>query len=194
MRQAGTGASGMWAWLFVGALAFGGYFVAIAPAERRLQAIRTREHELYDLTIRNERLLRGAAGLSAARDRVAVDVARLAGERGAGSATLRTLELLQRESSKANVAIGGLAPDAPRTAAQTAGSEDVTIAMRGTYRSLLSAIADISRHEVLLEVSNATLERTARGVGQIDATLHATLYYRLDALVKEKHDESLEPH
>ncbi len=178
-----------WAWVFVAALVLSEYLFAIAPAERSLQTIRAREHELYDLSIRNERLLRGADGLSAARDRVARDVARLAGERGAGSATLRTLELLQHESSHVHVAIGGLAPQLPDAAAQTAGAEDVTITMRGTYRDVLAAIADISRHEVLLEVSDATLASAADVAGQIDATLHATLYYRLEALPKEKHDE-----
>jgi hypothetical protein len=193
MSEMLTRSSGSWAWLTVGALALGGYLIVVAPAERKLQEIRAQAHDLYDLAIRNEHLLRGAAGLSAARDRVAVDVARLAGQRGAGSATLRTLQMLQREGSRAHVTIGSLAPDAPDSTAQN-GSEDVTIAMRGTYRNVLSAIADVSRHDVLLEVSGATLATAEAGADEIDATLHATLYYRLDALAKEKHDETLEPH
>lgn len=193
MSEMLTRPSGGWAWLTVGALALGGYLIVVAPAERKLQEIGAQAHDLYDLAIRNEHLLRGAAGLSAARDRVAVDVARLAGQRGAGSATLRTLQMLQREGSRAHVTIGGLAPDAPDSTAQN-GSEDVTIAMRGTYRNVLSAIADVSRHDVLLEVSGATLATAEAGADEIDATLHATLYYRLDALAKEKHDEIPEPH
>ena len=173
-----------WAWLVVIALALSEYFLAIAPPERRMQAIRAREHELYDLSIRNERLLRGATGLAAARDRVAKDIAQLAVQRGTGSATLRTLEVLQRESARERVSIGGLEPQAPDTATQAGGAEDVTITMRGTYRDVLSAIADVSRHDVLLEVSDASLASMADAGTEIDATLHATLFYRLDAVPK----------
>ena len=148
MSETLSRSSGSWAWLIVGGLALGGYFIGVAPAERKMQEIRAQAHDLYDLAIRNEHLLRGATGLSAARERVAIDVARLAGQRGAGSATLRTLQMLQREGSLAHVTIGGLSPDAPDSGAQN-GSEDVTIAMRGTYRNVLSAIADVSRHDVL---------------------------------------------
>lgn len=187
MNEASQNGMGSAAWLCVAALALGGYVLAIAPAERRLTEIGARAHQFYDLANRNERLLGAASGLSAARDRVATDVTRLAGERGAGSATLRTLAVLQRESSRGRVTIGALTPDAAAPSPDNAGSMDLAIAMSGMYRDVVSAIADLSRHGVLLEVSDATLSSGEPGAEKVDATLHATLYYRMDALEKEKH-------
>lgn len=193
MTNATQSAAGTWAWICVVALALGGYFGGIAPAEKRLRTVSADAHDLYDLANRNERLLRAATGLSDARARVALDVARLAAVHGSGSATLRTLELLRREGSHAHVTIVSITPDAPNAAAETTGSEALTIGVHGAYRNVLAAIADVSRHEVLLDISDAVLAAAAAGPGEVDATLHATLYYRMDALAQEKQDETVDP-
>jgi hypothetical protein len=135
-----------------------------------------------------------AAGLSAARDRVALDVASLSNGRGGARTTLSALELLQRACSRAHVTINGVAPDGPVGPASTVGFGGVTIGIRGSYRNVLSVIADLSAHRVLIEVSNATLVAASDSdLREIDATVHARVYSKLEALMKENQDAGSSP-
>jgi hypothetical protein len=176
------------AWVCVGVLAIGGYCFVLAPAEGRVQYRQARAHDLYELAYRNERMLARAAGLSAARDRVALDVAELSNARGDARTTLGVLQLLQKACTRGHVTINGVAPDGP-VASGAAGFGSITIGMRGSYRSVLGVIADLSAHRTLIEVSSATLApASGSDLREIDATVRANVYSKLEALVKESPD------
>jgi len=170
------------AWAAAVAVAAAGYFSILAPAERQLERTAAHAHELYDVAERNERSLRGSAALAAARDRVARDIAHLSGRQG--SATLEALRLLDDEASRLHVTIGELSPNG--LVAPGSGSQNVTIALRGSYRNVILTIADMSQHGALLEIGDVTLAPIADSDDrEIDATVHATMYYQLGAIIKE---------
>ncbi|MEO6835925.1 MAG: hypothetical protein ABI231_08475 [Candidatus Tumulicola sp.] len=175
-------------WLLVAALALGGYGAIVAPGERRARAMDDRARDLYQLANRNDRLLKNAAGLDAARHRVARDVAQLSAASGAARTMLATLRLLRTEGSRFRVVISGLSPGERSGAPAGEGYEDVTIALRGAYRNVLGTIADLSRHDVLVEVHDVALAQTSSGLGanSVAATIHATLYHRIAAVMREK--------
>jgi hypothetical protein len=177
-------AQARWAWACVAALVLGGYAVVVAPAQRELGASLARTKDMYDVAYRNADLLKRSAGLQEARDRVARDIAHLSGARTAARATLNLLQLLDHESAASHVTVAGLAPETSGESVSSAGSLDVTIEIRGTYRAVLFVIRDASRHDVLLEISEATLFAT--GDGTVDSTLRGTLFYDVNAIVKEK--------
>lgn len=180
-------------WILAIVLAVGGYAGIVAPAQRGVRAITVRARDLYELADHNERLLTNAAGLSAARRRVARDVAELSLESTSVTTAIATVRLLRSEERREGIVVSALSPN-ERTDTATPetgedGSEDVTIAMRGPYRNVLGAIADLSKNAVLLEVRDAALVQAANDATarDVDATVRATLYHRIAAIMKEKH-------
>lgn len=182
-------------WMLAATFALAGYSGIVAPRERRLQALESRTHDLYRLANHNERMLANSAGLIAARERVARDVTHLGRQRGPGSSALRMLRLLQREAQRNHVVVTGLAPDESEASMRATGLENVTIALRGTYRNVLEAIADLSKGDVLIELSDAELAAAPDefGAPEVAATIHATIYRRPEAITKERDDARVAP-
>jgi hypothetical protein len=169
------------AWMLVALAAVIGYAAVVAPGERRLGAVLSHARELYELSNRNERLLRDIGSVQQARDRVQRDLARLAGQRAAGKAGLSILRLLQGEAAHNHVILASVAPgDSGSAAGNDTREENVAILLHGRYRDVVTSIADISRHDVLVEIRDVELARSG-GAGAmvfptIDATIHARLY------------------
>lgn len=177
-----------WAWLLAGTVALIGYALVVAPYERRLQAVEFHAHELYDLANRNERMYRERQTLLAAQTRVESDLKRLAGTNSSGKATLSTLELLRREAAWHHALVTGVTP-ADSNDAVDSGAQAIDIKLHGAYRDILRIVADLSRHDLLIEVGDAELAAAPSDLGSapdVDATVHATVFHDLTALMKEK--------
>jgi hypothetical protein len=164
----------------------GGILGVVAPAERRVKAATAHAHELYELANRNDKMLRSAASLAAASRRVAHDVSYLTGNGGEGATTLAALGLLRGDARRFHLILESLTPD--RSALSDFESPEATIAVRGTYRDVLGAIADLSKHDVLLEVRAVGLAQTSDYLqtDEIDATIGASIYSSVDAAEREK--------
>ncbi len=187
IRVAGRNADVRIAWTIVLALAVGGYLTLLVPAARRVRTTESRARDLYHLANRNERVASDAGQLRAASWRVARDVAELAAQRNEAATTLAALRVLRIETDRFHVILAGFGP-ADRVAASSSESQDVRISLHGSYRAVLSAIADLSKRNVLLEVREVSLSRAAGpfGLPEVDATIRATLYQSTNAIVKEK--------
>ncbi|HEY5426898.1 MAG TPA: hypothetical protein VIJ77_10135 [Candidatus Tumulicola sp.] len=175
-------------WLLVAALAVGGYVSIVAPAGRQAIAIGLRARELDRLAARNERLLADAAGLRAAHRRVAADVARLSGPSRPALAVVAMLRLLEREGRRRRVLITSLSPGERGNAAVENGAEDVTVGLRGGYASVLQTVADLTKGDILIQVRDLDLAQASDDTAErnVDATVRATLYHRLSAIMKEE--------
>lgn len=178
-------------WMLVAALAVAGYALAIAPVERDVRAVAFRAHDLYERSERNERMLRQVRGLQAARSRVQRDIATLSSQNEMGKADLAALALLQFESTERHLTISELSPGQSVAGADD-GVQPVTIGVRGNYRDAIAAIADLTRHDVLIELEGATLSATSRrdGLSQVDAVVQATLYHGVASIMKGKNRET----
>ena len=190
-QRGGTNGSGLRpaariGWVLAAALAVGGILGVVAPAERRVRAAMAHAHELYELANRNDKMLRSAAGLAAASRRVAHDVSYLAGNRGEGATTLAALELLRGDARRFHLSLESLTPD--RSDVSDLESPEATIAVRGAYRDVLAAIADLSKHDVLLEVRAVGLAQNSDYLqtDEIDATIGASIYSSIDSAEREK--------
>ncbi|HTX60396.1 MAG TPA: hypothetical protein VMH02_12080 [Verrucomicrobiae bacterium] len=175
------------AWYGVGLLALLLYGGIVAPAERRLGAIATQTGELYDLAARDERLAADLGNLQAARDRVEAEIARFS-RTGGGQAAAAALATLAGETKSGRVCLTSVkrSPDATDPAG---ASDDLTIALRGRYRDVLAAIADIPRQGALMEVRSVSLSRASGSAVAIfppvEAEVRATVYHNATALLKE---------
>jgi hypothetical protein len=178
-------------WMLAVVLAIGGYEAVVAPAAARVRSIVAHAHDMYEIANRTDRLLRDANGVTAARSRVERDVARLAARGESAMTMLATIRLLQEEARRHRVVIAGLSPGERDAATNRKGSADVTIAMRGTYRNVLEAVADLSKGDVLIDIRDVALAQDSNDADprDVDAIVRATLYYRIAAIVKEKDDD-----
>lgn len=175
------------AWLLSAIVLLLGYAMLIAPRERRMTAIETRAHALYEQANRNARLVENIGSLERARDRVKRDLALLTGVGGADASMLGGLQLLQRETHAHRVTLRAFTPQAANGSATVKGQQPFTILARGRYRDVMGLIADLPRHGVFVEVRDAQLRRVpSRGAlaPDVDATIDAVLYDDITALVK----------
>jgi Tfp pilus assembly protein PilO len=187
---AGAAAQVRMAWMLLALLAVIGYAAIVEPAERRLSAVLSHARELYELSNRNDRLLRNIGSIQQARDRVRRDLTQLAGQRATGKAGLSILRLLQSESVRNHVVIAGVAPgDSANLAGQDTHGDTVAISLHGRYRDVVTSIADLSRHDALVEIRDVALVRSggasAAPFPSVDATIHATLYDDPAALLED---------
>jgi hypothetical protein len=189
MTAAGDGnlaAAARIGWLLVAALGIAGYARVVVPAEQAVRDSQTHAHALYDLAYRNERMIDQAAALQAARARVKRDLAQLGVENGVGKASLAFLRLMQAESKSHQVVLSALSPGGAGVAETASGTQRLDIALRGSYRELLATLSDISKHDVLFDVDGVELSSTGSFGGDVDATLHATLYHGMTAIVSQE--------
>lgn len=167
-----------------------GYAGIVAPVQARLREVAFHAHELYDLANRNERMLVNHRALEAARARVRRDLRMLAGESGEGKATLSALRLLQREARTHRASVLGFEPETSATA--ITGESNLRITLRGSYRDVLALIADVTRHDALLEIVSVRLE-AARDAKGVTAKVATTLYNGTAALVRKEIERAASP-
>jgi uncharacterized membrane protein len=168
------------AWAAVAALAVISYVTIVAPAERAIRAIAFQAYGVNELANRNERIIASAGALQAARQRVERDVAALKAENTPAKASLGVLRLLQKEADARAVTVTGMSPgDSAR---------DISIGLRGRYRNVLAVVDDISRRDVLLDVTGTSIASATGSDGEslVNATLQATVYHNLADIEKEK--------
>lgn len=174
-------------WALVAALALVGYFGILIPGEQRLGAIEDRAHDLYRLANRNDVMLTRAAGLVAARERVQREVKKLSGRQDPAATTLALVHLVRNAESRNHVALAGLFPEKPDDPRGAGDLQALTIQLTGPYGNVLRAIADLSKHDPLVDVSDVALTPATDDLGfpDVAATIHVTVYQRIEALIKE---------
>jgi len=182
-------------WLAAAAVLFGlGVGVVWWPSAQDIAQMQAQAKNLYDGANANERVLRQAARMRAARARVAADVRALAGSETPNAATVRAIRLLDRRAKAFGLEIRAVVPALPPSPAPAASAQagsllgfPVEIDLRGTFRAVLAFTADIPRHDVLVEVRNLDLaaagDRARKPV--LDARLAVTVYRYLGT---EVHD------
>ncbi len=153
------------------------------PSAQAIGEVQTHARARYEEANNNDALVRRAADLRAAQARVRADLDALGGIRSSGEVTAAALKLLGDEARQRRVEIRSIVPSAT---AQTPGvlvGSDVAIGVRGPYRSVLGLIADLPRHNVLIDVHDAELISIDPALKSptLDVTVHAT-FYRLTSL------------
>lgn len=177
------------AWLVVALAAAIGFASIVLPAQRRIAAVEEHAAGLADLAARNEALLARLDSLEQTRTRVRRDLEHLSGKIGTGRTTFAVLHVLEDEAGRNHLTITGIAPGGEEPAAPRAQREDdVAVSLRGRYRDVMAAIADVSRHDALVEVQSVALTRVdARQLfPSVDATVRVALYPDVKDLVKEE--------
>lgn len=161
-----------------------GYATIWQPSQVELSAIRTHAHDLYEQANMNEEKVRRAAQLKRAEERVRADLAHLGGQATSGSVTASALHLFDREAKTFRVDIRTILPElksvsSPDDRGRLRG-DPVTLGARGHFRDLVALLADLPRHDVLLEISDVELTAIDRGGAApkplLDATIRGKLY------------------
>jgi hypothetical protein len=176
------------AWMLVALTAALGFAAVVAPSERRLSDIESHAQQLDELATRNEALLGRLGDLEQTRARVRGDLQRLAGKGNAGKVAVAVLKILEEEAARNHLTISSLAPASGVSATQgPPREEDVAVLLRGRYRDVMTAIADVPRHDVLAEVQSVSLARveSRQTFPSVDATVHVALYHDVKDLAKE---------
>jgi Tfp pilus assembly protein PilO len=176
------------AWLVVTLVALLGFASVVAPAQQRIAAIESHGEELADLATRNEALLSRIGSLEQTRKRVRIDLQRLAGKSGGGRVAVAALQVLEDEAARNHLTISSIAPASEQiSTGAPRREEDVSVSLRGRYRDLMAAIADVPHHDVLVEVQSVTLQSVAtrQVFPSVDATIRAALYPEVKDLAKE---------
>jgi hypothetical protein len=148
------------------------------PSSQAISQVRRHAGEMYEEANHNDAIVRLAADLRAAQARVRADVNALGGTRSPGQVTAAALRLLEDEAKQRGVEIRSIVPSAaPITAGALVGT-DVAIGARGPFRNIISFLADLPRHNVLMELRDAELISSdpTQKLPSLDATVHATIY------------------
>lgn len=181
-------------WLLAASVLFGGGGGLVWwPASQQIAQLNAHAKESYDEANDLAAKVERAQALRAAQQRVRSDLRELSA--GAATGQERLLRVLDDEARARGVSVRELAPvQAPAnpqpTASPLAGltGTDVTLTLRGPFRSIAAFLADVPRHDVLIDVRDAALQTT----GSIDrapilfATVHATIY-RLSPTDSKEH-------
>lgn len=161
------------------------------PAAQDISQRHARAMELYEEANTIDTAVRRASQLRAAQSRIKTDLAELGGVRSPGAITAALLQLLHEESKRQGVEVREVAPDtnehtspSPRTSrssvlkADALAPEDISIVVRGPFRNVVALVADLPRHDVLVDIRDIQLSSTeaVRTPPVLDVTLHATIY------------------
>ena len=177
------------AWLVVALVAVLGLASIVLPAQRRIATIQAHAADLAELAARDEALLARLDSIEQTRTRLRHDLERLAGKIGAGRATVAVLHVLEDEAGRNHLTISSIAPSGDEPAAtHRGGEEDVAISLRGRYRDVMNAIADVPHGDALVEVQSVALTRVdLRALfPSVDATVRIALYHTVNDLAKEE--------
>ena len=161
------------------------------PASQEISQRHTHALDLYDEANTIDAAVRRASQLRSAQSRITSDLAALGGVRSPGAVTAALLQLLHEESKRQEVEIREVAPDAgaratlshqppgpPSPKAEVLAPADVSIAVRGPFRNIVSLVAELPRHDVLVDIHDIQLSSTesTNTSPVLDATLHTTVY------------------
>jgi Tfp pilus assembly protein PilO len=141
---------------------------------------------LYDEANENEAEIRHAAQLHALAKRVTDDVRALSGRGSQSAAMAATLALLSGEARAFKIDVRSIVPTtaAPPVASSLLAGAPIEIDVRGHFRELLAFVSDLPRHNVLIDVSDVSLDDDGDGAPSpiLSAKIHATLFrYRGNA-------------
>lgn len=170
-------------WLVVAFVIFGlGVGLVWWPASQQVDQVRAHSRELYDEANRLDAAVERATQLQAAQGRIRSDLRTLGATRSTGALTAALLRLFHDEAKQSGVEIREISPEAS-AAEQTKAdgrlaSYAVTVGLRAPFRNIVRLLADLPRHDVLIEVHDVRLSSSASASGApaLDATLHATIY------------------
>lgn len=170
-------------WLIVAFVVGGVGFGCIWwPASQQISQRHARALELYDEANTIDAAIRRSSQLRDAQLRIRSDLAELGGIRTPGAVTAALLQLLHEESKRQSIEVREVAPDANARAsvpkADLLAPTELSIAVRGPFRNIVALVADLSRHDVLVDIHDIQLGATesTRNAPVLDATLHATMY------------------
>jgi hypothetical protein len=174
-------------WLGVAFVLFGiGVGLVWWPASQQVGQRRAHARELYDEANDIDDATRRAVELRAAKSQVETDLRLLGGMRSDGAVTAALLRLFHDEAKRTGVEIREVAPDTEQHATASAallkpgalGGYELAIGVRGPFRNVVSLLADLPRHDVLIDVHDVQLAspESERSVPVLDVTLHSTIY------------------
>lgn len=176
------------------------------PAAQDISQRHARAMELYEEANTIDAAIRRASQLRSAQFRIKTDLAELGGVRSPGAITAALLQLLHEESKRQGVEVREVAPDTnphtsppPRTPqssilkADVLAPEDIAVSVRGPFRNIVALVADLPRHDVLVDIRDIQLSSTeaARRPPILDVTLHATIYHLMSLPTVEISSERL---
>jgi Tfp pilus assembly protein PilO len=158
------------------------------PTSQTIAALKSQAKSLYDEANQNEADVRHAAELHSLALRVSNDVRQLSGQGSQSAVTAATLSLLDREARIYGIDVRSIVPapsssPAPPVPGQSTSSSSLAgtaleIDVRGRFRNLLAFVADLPRHNVLIDVSDLNLndegDRSVKPI--LSAKLHATIF------------------
>ncbi len=130
----------------------------------------------------NRGILDRSGNLHVLENRAQRDLAKLSLTGSAASSTANLIALLEKSSRSFRTQVVQIQPEFAE-ANEDAGaleSMPVTIRLDGRFRNILAFIADLSRHDTLISVTDTELalssEHLENGPPRLDATVHAVLY------------------
>lgn len=153
------------------------------PASQRIAQVRSDALELYEEANSFDATTRRAADLRATQARVEADLRLLGGIRSQAAVTAALLTLLHDRADRNGVEVRDVSP--ARESPKTSGSmkhllsgADLAIGLRGPFRNVVAFIADLPRHDVLIDVHDIRVASSPAGrrVPILDVTVHATAY------------------
>ena len=155
----------------------------VQPSERTIDSLELRARILYDESNANESKIRRSADLERVRSRVLSDLLTLSRQNSEEETTTILLRRLNNEAKRYNVEVTSIIPVANARTTVVSESDlsgvDWTIGLRGRFRDVISLIADLPEHDVLLEVRDIQLTASSQetpGSPYLDASLSATVY------------------
>lgn len=188
-RRPGDDVRAIW-FLAVIVLVAAGYFV-VDHFERAIAASHDRTESFYRRMVSNERIVQEAKVLSRIRDVARRDLAQVSHERSLPGTSASLILLLAKSAAYHRISVTGIEPGAA-TADVVSGlaAGGLTIKLRGRFSDLLQFVADLSRHECLVSVSQTEMAvssgKAIAGAPLLDATVHATLYRLLPTRLQTK--------
>ncbi len=180
------------AWMLAATVLLGGGVGMVWwPASQTIAAIQSQAKTLYDEANENDAEVRHAAQLRALGKQVAEDVRALSGQGSQSAVTATILGLLNREARTFKIDVRSIVP-APSSAPKSdddrvlAGAT-IEIDARGHFRDLLAFVSDLPRHDVLIALSDMTLDNSddRSFKPQLHAKIHATVF-RYNGLAEEE--------
>ncbi|MGC2130306.1 MAG: type 4a pilus biogenesis protein PilO [Candidatus Aquilonibacter sp.] len=158
------------------------------PTSQTIAALKSQAKTLYDEANQNEAEVRHAAELHSLAVRVSDDVRQLSGQGSQSAVMAATLGLLDRQARAFAIDVRSIVPaPASSSAAATQGQSTSSNAfagtalefdVRGRFREVLAFVADLPRHNVLINVSDLNLagegDRSVKPI--LSAKIHATVF------------------
>jgi hypothetical protein len=151
------------------------------PSSQSIAQVQVQAEQIYERANDDDAALRRASHLREAAERIAQDVNSLSGGTSASATTASAIELLNRDGRAFGVDIRSLGPSPQATPLAAAGLTGIPleVAARGHFRSLLTFVADLPRHDVLLDIGNVDLAGNGGRAPEptVDAKIDLIVYW-----------------